>query len=124
MSIRERFKKIRKIEGKTQAEFAVSLNTNQQSIADIENGRKALQVDIMENLHNKYNYNLNWLVCGSGKMKEYSMEGQVNEPESDYKKNDIPLMQRIIDAQDKTIKAFEDRMKDLTKQVDDLKNQS
>lgn len=89
MSIAQRFKDIRVKLGFNQNEFANNLGTNQSGITDIERAIKKPSVEIMEILVNKYAINLNWLICGAGKMKLSESAMQVNEPQAEYGNNDV-----------------------------------
>jgi DNA-binding XRE family transcriptional regulator len=66
----KRFKQVRANIDITQDKLALSLETNQQSITNIESGRTRIGIDIMYYLHIKYGINLNWLICGKQKMKQ------------------------------------------------------
>jgi transcriptional regulator with XRE-family HTH domain len=85
MSVNERFKNIRAKLKFTQEDFALKLEEKLSSIGDIESGRKLPNSEILEKLHIKYGIDLNWLICGSGKMKlSESGAAQVNEPQTEY----------------------------------------
>lgn len=68
MNIKDRFIHIRKILNKSQKDFSIELNTNQQSISDIERGIKNISVELMEKFCVTYNVNANWLLNGEGDM--------------------------------------------------------
>lgn len=89
IEIGNRIKKIRDINHYTQEIFAKKLDYTREGISRVESGGIFLPPDIVKNLHLKFNINLNWLLCGIGKMK---IEGHnvgddtlvVNEPGNDY----------------------------------------
>ena len=69
MSVNERFKKIREHLKLTQDEMSNALGSTRAVIGDIERGKSFPNPSILTSLHFKYNVDLNWLICGSGKMK-------------------------------------------------------
>jgi len=81
-----RIKKIRSDLGLIQEVFAKGLEMKQDNYAKIETGKVKPTLKTLIILHNKYGINLNWLICGSGKMKltESVNTNVVNEPPSDY----------------------------------------
>jgi len=88
MSVNQRFKKIRKSLGYlNQGKFGMLLGTNQVGISDIETGKKKISVEIMENLFNKYNVNLNYLITGNGNMFIKTELNKVQEEQPIYDKN-------------------------------------
>jgi transcriptional regulator with XRE-family HTH domain len=121
MSVIERFKKIRKNIGATQVELASMLDTNQQSITDIESGRKNISIDIMEKLHTKLSINLNWLICNKGIMKESN-----NSDSSIYedKSNDESMLTKVISAQEKTINLYEKRIEELEERLKNVESKT
>jgi transcriptional regulator with XRE-family HTH domain len=112
MSISQRLVKIRKTYDCTQAEFAKMLDTNGQSIADVENDKKKIGITLLEKLHTKLSINLNWIVSGTGKMKiEYGEKEEirfsVSEPPSDYQ------TRKILEVQEKLIQQYESEIERL-----------
>lgn len=110
--MKERFKKIRLKLNCTQLQFSEKLGTNQQSITDVESGRKKPNEDLLEKLHIKLAVNLNWLICGTGKMmEEYS--SILMEPQASYgKENNLKDM--LIDSlknQVEILKSDNERLK-------------
>jgi transcriptional regulator with XRE-family HTH domain len=102
MSIKERFKAIRKDLSLNQEAFGFNLGTNQVGITDIERGRKNLSIEIMEILHKKFFVNLNWLICGTGSIKyNYNEVEKENESKPENQSN----VKMVIDAQKETIEA-------------------
>ena len=83
-SIKERAKRVREEIRKTQEMFGISLGLNRTSITDIERGKTFPNPIYLENIHKKYQINLNWLICGSGKMKLDSQSNIIEEPLADY----------------------------------------
>lgn len=84
-----RFKKIRQELGLIQETFATGLGMKQDNYAKIETGKVNPTLKTLIVLHNKYGINLNWLICGSGKMKltENVQTNIVNEPKAGYGNN-------------------------------------
>lgn len=112
MTINERFKQVRKKQGYTQQQFASKLDTNQQGVADIESGRKNPGIEILEKIHTIFKVNLNWLVVGTGKMKqEYGEKEEirfsVSEPPADYQTS------KLLEAQEKLIRQYENEIERL-----------
>lgn len=113
MSINERFKSIRAKLRLTQEDFASKLDEKLSSIGDIEAGRKQPNSDILEKLHNKYEINLNWLICGAGKMKLSESALQVNEPQAEYGNNN---------AWKQLAEERKERIEELKKQIEQLES--
>jgi len=67
MSEIDRFILVRKHFTTKQGDFAELLEINQQSISDIERGKKKIQYEILEKI-GKLGINLNWLLSGFGEM--------------------------------------------------------
>jgi len=91
MTVNERFKLIRNETGFTQEVFGESIGLKQSNITDIERGKAFPNFNIMEIVHKKFNVNLNWLICGTGKMKiENSSLDVLDESGSQYgNQNDL-----------------------------------
>ena len=94
MSINERIKQIREVLGLTQQELAFKLKIGQSTIADVEKGRIYPNQNYVKGLHEIFDINLNWLICGSGKMK--NQINFVEEPESIYKKNNDEIEKSLL----------------------------
>jgi transcriptional regulator with XRE-family HTH domain len=102
MSIKERFKAIRRDLNLNQEAFGFNLGTNQVGITDIERGRKNLSIEVMEILHKKFYVNLNWLICGTGSIKyNYNEIEKENESKPEFQSN----LKMVIDALRETIEA-------------------
>jgi transcriptional regulator with XRE-family HTH domain len=90
MSVDKRFKKIRELLKLTQDEMSRALGTTRAIVGDIERGKSFPNPLVLTNLHFKYNIDLNWLICGSGKMKHSEMsavgEGGILEGVPDREK--------------------------------------
>lgn len=69
MSVKDRFRKIREHLKLTQEDLSTALGSTRAVIGDIERGKSFPNPSILTSLHFKYNVDLNWLICGSGKMK-------------------------------------------------------
>jgi hypothetical protein len=89
------------------------VDTNGQSIADVENDKKKIGIALLENLHKKLSINLNWLICGTGKMKLDNYEEKqeqitkLNEPEASYNRNEA-MSNLLIESLSKQVKLLED----------------
>jgi transcriptional regulator with XRE-family HTH domain len=102
MNIKERFKSIRKDLNANQESFGINLGTNQVSIAEIENGKKNPNLDILVVLHKKFQVNLNWLICGTGLIKyDYQDAEQLNALKPDTETN----LKLLLESQRETIEA-------------------
>jgi transcriptional regulator with XRE-family HTH domain len=107
MTIRDRFKTIRKDLSFNQEKFAMNLETNQPGIADIENGRKDVSISSMIILHKKFGVNLNWLIAGTGSSRyERPPLAPVTEQSPSIQEN----LKMVIDAQKETIEALKRAM--------------
>lgn len=86
MSINQRVKYVRTQLTKTQEQFSEFIGITRDALAKIETGKQNITIDVLLNMHNKCGINLNWLICGSGKIKltESVQTNIVNEPETDY----------------------------------------
>lgn len=82
----DRLIKIRKHFNKTQEAFAELIGISRDTLAQIETKKQNPSYDLLRNLHHKCDIDLNWLICGSGKMKltESVNTNMVNEPQADY----------------------------------------
>jgi transcriptional regulator with XRE-family HTH domain len=109
ITIRERFRLIRKSFSLNQENFGNDLGTNQVGITDIERGKKNVSIEILDILHTKFFINLNWLICGTGDIKHnYSDFDRTTESKLIYEtqyKMLIESQQQTIDSQKQTIDA-------------------
>ena len=64
--INARFKKIRNLVNKSQHEFANDLEITKQAVSNIETGKSAPSLSVLEKLLEKYNINLNYIISGIG----------------------------------------------------------
>ena len=108
MSIGQRFKKVREHYRMTQSAFGESLDATQANITDVERGKVFPNPVILENIHKKYMINLNWLLCGTGKMRldSYSptpdyIEDSKEEYGIDYKNKYIHSLEEVVRLKDK-----------------------
>ena len=94
----ERIKKLIEAIGDTQTELAEKLETFQSNISRLISGKLKLSPEIMQKMHKIYNVNLNWLICGTGKMflteesnytTEQGLEQNIFEPQTEYKSDDF-----------------------------------
>jgi|GEM_PF-1841345 len=76
MGFKERIKEIRKENFLTQKQFAECLSLRSEKIAEIENGRQKLTMEIALAIENKFNINMRWLLTGKG---EKFLEGIMHE---------------------------------------------
>ncbi len=83
-SIGERFRSIRQLYKLSQEAFGKKINLSQANITDIERGKVSPNITIMEKFHNELLINLNWLICGKGKMKLIEEGLTVEEPYQGY----------------------------------------
>ena len=109
ITIRERFRLIRKSFSLNQETFGSDLGTNQVGITDIERGKKNVSIEILEILHTRFFINLNWLICGTGDIKHnYSDFDRTTESKLIYEtqyKMLIDSYQQTIDSHKQTIDA-------------------
>lgn len=91
MTINERIKQARETLKLTQEELAAKLKIGQSTIADVEKGRIYPNKNYVKGLHEIFDIDLNWLICGSGKMR--SQYNLVKEPDAEYK-NSINDMEK------------------------------
>jgi len=123
--VKERFKSIRKEMRLNQEVFGFNLGTNQVSITEIEHGRKNPSMDILLNLHTKYNVNLNWFIAGSGSEKCETPKEEQPKPdmESNYKalfdsKNEtIEALKFVVESQKKMIASLEEQNIELKSKI-------
>lgn len=114
MSVNQRFRNIRNSFHLTQEMFGKRLDVNQANITDIERGKILPNIKVMEKLHFTFGINLNWLLCGSGKMKLEPGEieetaTKLQEPTANY-----------LNYKDKYIEALEDNIK-LRKELEECR---
>ena len=85
MSFKQRFTKLIETLNLKQVELAEKLGVHKSTISKLVNGNIEPNLELLQNLRLKFGININWLVAGTGKMKEdYSLEEskplQVSEP--------------------------------------------
>ncbi len=91
-TIGERIKKIRKLSGVTQEEFAKKLWVDRGHISKIETGKAAPSGSLIKAMCKEYNINEKWLSIGEGEMKSSETSSQGGENASIK----TPLLQLII----------------------------
>lgn len=69
MTIGNRIKQIRNMEGKNQRDFAASIKVGQSTLAMFENGQREPREIHIEQICLKYGINDTWLRTGEGEMK-------------------------------------------------------
>lgn len=69
MTIGNRIKQIRNMEGKNQRDFAASIKVGQSTLAMFENGQREPREIHIEQICLKYGINDTWLRTGKGEMK-------------------------------------------------------
>lgn len=69
MTIGNRIKQIRDMEGKNQRDFAASIKVGQSTLAMFENGQREPREIHIEQICLKYGINDTWLRTGEGEMK-------------------------------------------------------
>jgi transcriptional regulator with XRE-family HTH domain len=84
MTIGQRFTYIRKFLDMNQHDFAESIGIKQTNVAKIETDKANPTVGLMNVVHKTYQINLNWLISGTGKMREDYVSAVVNEPQEPY----------------------------------------
>lgn len=109
MSVNERIKKVREALRITQKDLAEKLNVGLSTVADIERGRIYPNHQIISGLHEYFDIDLNWLLCGSGRMKREQIT-IVEDPKQEYGS----------EIKDKYIKVLEENIV-LQKQIVDLR---
>lgn len=117
MAINQRLKRVFDNLEFSQVHFSEMVGTRQSILSRILSGKVGMSIDIMQNLHNKFHINLNWLICGSGKMyiKDYGNANEVlNEPSSSYSSlKDIDIWKDAIKAKDELIEMQKNEIKRL-----------
>lgn len=78
-TVKERIIDIRNFIKLDQKDFAKEIKVSKQVLSNIENGRNKPSFIFLENICNRYEVNLNWLVCGKGGMLISSDKGQNEE---------------------------------------------
>ena len=76
----QRFKKIRTQKKLAQEEFGKLIGLSKSAVSAVENDKSFISIDIQRTLYDKYNINLNWLVCGEG-----NMHNDINDKNSQFK---------------------------------------
>lgn len=71
-------KKIRQDQGLTLSKFGELLETSYSYLSEIENGKKALSLNLIMSLSAKCEVNVNWLLTGEGQMYRQEKERQSN----------------------------------------------
>jgi transcriptional regulator with XRE-family HTH domain len=87
MAISKRFEKVFKELNFSQVEFAEVVGTKQSIVSRMLSGKVKVSLPAMQILYNKYKINLNWLICGGGKMyanEHSSNEAALSEPYAEY----------------------------------------
>lgn len=64
----ERFKQIRTEFGMSQEEFGENLGLSKAGISAVEKNRTFVSIKVLSKLFFDYNVNLNFLICGQGKV--------------------------------------------------------
>lgn len=108
MTIGERIKKIRKELDLTQAEFAESIGSVQNSVTGYETGRRNPSQPVIALICNKFNVNKQWLLTGEGEMfvklsrtdEIAEFVGKVLHSEEDSFKRRFVAMLSLLDEKD------------------------
>lgn len=89
MSISDRIVSLRKKLHITQNDFGHKIGCDQATVSKMEKGELNLTLKHIHNIHIEYGINLNWLVSGTGKMKEDLTErsSMAKEPHTEYGKS-------------------------------------
>lgn len=64
----ERLKQIRNVLNLNQIDFAKKIGMSQSTYANFESGIRSVKQEFLENLAEKYNINIHWLLTGKGEM--------------------------------------------------------
>jgi len=99
--------------GISQAELADMFGIDRSTMSKMLNGKLRLQIDLLQKLHYKFFLNLNWLLCGTGKMKYDVNDDNINIVEEQNKKD------RYNECLEKYVKVLEE-LNDLRKKVEFL----
>jgi len=99
--------------GISQAELADMFGIDRSTMSKMLNGKLRLQIDLLQKLHYKFFLNLNWLLCGTGKMKYDINDNEVNFVE-DQNKNE-----KYSECLEQYVKVLEE-LNDLRKKVEFL----
>jgi len=94
----ERLKQFITSEKITQKEFALKIDSTQQYVSALLNGKRKLGSNILERIEKEFNINIAWLLTGEGAMKKGAVveELQANEEQADYKLNDVQAMHQDL----------------------------
>ena len=98
MNKNERLKQFITSEKITQKEFALKIDSTQQYVSALLNGKRKLGSNILERIEKEFNINIAWLLTGEGAMKKGAdvEELQANEEQADYKLNDVQAMHQDL----------------------------
>jgi transcriptional regulator with XRE-family HTH domain len=110
MSVIERFIILRKNLTKRQGYFAELMETNQQSISDIERGKKKIPFEILEKLAG-FDVNINWLITGAGQKFLNETLQTANEDPPAYQTESLTELKNKIDLIEKRIRIIELKLK-------------
>lgn len=99
--------------GISQAELADMFGIDRSTMSKMLNGKLRLQIDLLQKLHYKFFLNLNWLLCGTGKMRYDVNDNELDIIEEQNKNN------KYNECLEKYIKVLEE-LNDLRKKVEFL----
>lgn len=99
--------------GISQAELADMFGIDRSTMSKMLNGKLRLQIDLLQKLHYKFFLNLNWLLCGTGKMRYDMNDNELDFIEEQNKNN------KYNECLEKYIKVLEE-LNDLRKKVEFL----
>jgi transcriptional regulator with XRE-family HTH domain len=117
--VSQRFKKIRDTLNLSQEDFGKRLNVSRSIVSHLERAGTMPNYEVLHNLLEKFEINLNWFICGSGKMKWTENETQVvSEPQAVYGEKNVYEM--LIKEKDARISDKEKEIAKLDKQIADM----
>jgi transcriptional regulator with XRE-family HTH domain len=86
MSISKRFERVFRNLDISQVQFAEIVGTKQSIVSRMISGKVKVSLEAMQILYTRFQINLNWLICGTGKMylRDLNAPTTINEPNEDY----------------------------------------
>ncbi|MDP4207632.1 MAG: helix-turn-helix transcriptional regulator [Bacteroidota bacterium] len=109
----------------SQVEFASKLGIDKSKMSRLVNGNSEPELELLQKMKHIFDLNLNWLICGSGQMKDsYTEKNIINEPKAHYfaasdvepLKKTIAVQEKLISIQEKNIERLESELKSLRKE--------
>jgi len=117
MNLGNRFKEIRSKTKLNQTDFAERMGTSQSVLSRIEKGEIAPTLSIINNLHNEFAVNLNWLFDGKGKYKLIENPPEIlheekekmaeDPPDYIHLEKEIKYLKKLLEEKDKRLALYE-----------------